>query len=138
MSRIVTEAVVASLTSACRPMFSNIYGVEGVSKMISILQTELEGFLRLIGQSDIHALNSSYVRISFHVSCSLKVLTLKGSNDSRLTQTSSSKRISAAHHHKLRTLFRYYHCFASNRVFSCCLKNVAMQKSRALTLIGQA
>jgi len=45
------------------PMFANLYGQQGVTKMINILTQELETTLALIGQPDVSALrgNTSYI-----------------------------------------------------------------------------
>jgi len=43
------------------PMFANIYGEEGVGKMIDMLRTELVTELKLLGEPDIHNLDDSYV-----------------------------------------------------------------------------
>ncbi|KAL9080860.1 MAG: hypothetical protein Q9157_000464 [Trypethelium eluteriae] len=47
------------------PMYSNVYGQQGVSKMISILQQELITEMALLGQSDINAWrgNTTFVSI---------------------------------------------------------------------------
>lgn len=42
-------------------MFSNLYGKEGVARMIYLLQTELGTSMKLMGESDVSAINSSYV-----------------------------------------------------------------------------
>lgn len=42
-------------------MFSNLYGTEGVARMIYLLKTELSTSMKLMGESDVSAINSSYV-----------------------------------------------------------------------------
>ncbi|KZP32308.1 FMN-dependent alpha-hydroxy acid dehydrogenase [Athelia psychrophila] len=42
-------------------MFSNLYGKEGVARMIYLLQTELGTSMKLMGESDVSAINSSYI-----------------------------------------------------------------------------
>lgn len=48
------------------PMYANIWGEEGVTKMIDMLATELNTTMQLMGASDTSKLNSSYVS---RVSC---------------------------------------------------------------------
>lgn len=43
------------------PMFANIYGEAGVSKMIDMLRTELETEMKLMGEPKAHNINASYV-----------------------------------------------------------------------------
>ncbi|SJL04051.1 related to CYB2-lactate dehydrogenase cytochrome b2 [Armillaria ostoyae] len=43
------------------PIFANIWGEEGVSRMIEMLQTELETTMQLMGESNVANINSSYV-----------------------------------------------------------------------------
>ncbi|KAK0213430.1 FMN-dependent alpha-hydroxy acid dehydrogenase [Desarmillaria ectypa] len=43
------------------PIFANIWGEEGVSRMIGMLRTELETTMKLMGESKVADINSSYV-----------------------------------------------------------------------------
>lgn len=43
------------------PMFANIWGEAGVSRMISLFATELATSMRLMGVADVHQLNASHV-----------------------------------------------------------------------------
>ncbi|KAK0214797.1 FMN-dependent alpha-hydroxy acid dehydrogenase [Armillaria fumosa] len=43
------------------PIYANIWGEEGVSRMIEMLQTELETTMQLMGESKVYNINSSYV-----------------------------------------------------------------------------
>lgn len=43
------------------PIFANIWGEVGVSRMIEMLQTELETTMQLMGESKVANINSSYV-----------------------------------------------------------------------------
>ncbi|KAK0202545.1 FMN-dependent alpha-hydroxy acid dehydrogenase [Desarmillaria ectypa] len=43
------------------PIFANIWGEEGVSRMIEMLQTELETTMQLMGESKVANIDSSYV-----------------------------------------------------------------------------
>ncbi|THV02482.1 FMN-dependent alpha-hydroxy acid dehydrogenase [Dendrothele bispora CBS 962.96] len=45
------------------PMFANIYGEEGVSKMIDMMATELTTELKLLGEPDVNNLDASYINI---------------------------------------------------------------------------
>ncbi|PBK69199.1 FMN-dependent alpha-hydroxy acid dehydrogenase [Armillaria solidipes] len=43
------------------PMFANVWGEDGVLRMIGILRTELETTMQLMGESKVRNINSSYV-----------------------------------------------------------------------------
>ncbi|KAG7445024.1 FMN-dependent alpha-hydroxy acid dehydrogenase [Guyanagaster necrorhizus] len=43
------------------PIFANIWGEEGVSRMIEMLQTEFETTMQLMGESKVANINSSYI-----------------------------------------------------------------------------
>ncbi len=43
------------------PMFANVWGEEGVLRMIEILKAELETSMQLMGESKVRNINSSYV-----------------------------------------------------------------------------
>lgn len=43
------------------PIYANIWGEEGVSRMIEMLQTELETTMQLMGESKVYNINSTYV-----------------------------------------------------------------------------
>lgn len=49
------------------PMYANVYGEEGVTKMIDILRQELETTLALIGQPDVNELRGNTSFVSFSV-----------------------------------------------------------------------
>nr|GAT56302.1 FMN-dependent alpha-hydroxy acid dehydrogenase [Mycena chlorophos] len=59
---IILLALGARAVGLGRPaMFANIWGEPGVSRMISLFAQEFYTSLQLMGVSDVHALNTSYV-----------------------------------------------------------------------------
>lgn len=54
------------------PMFANLYGEEGVTKMIDILTLEMTTTMALIGQADVDLLRGNTSFVSCHFRASLK------------------------------------------------------------------
>ncbi len=50
------------------PIFANVWGEEGVLRMIEILKAELETTMQLMGESKVRNINSSYVSV-FRTPC---------------------------------------------------------------------